>query len=81
MEKIRLFVNNPFNKVPYMSTYARIRKIIANTGEFNGKVIDTNFEKEAIGLLLIRHPFTRLYSSWSNRFSDKNAGIHCTSEL
>ena len=70
--KIKIFVpnNHQFTFVPYISFYARKRGQSDQNDENDDSAVA--WEQQATGLLLTRHPLTRLYSSWANRFSDKN---------
>ena len=75
---VKIFVSNnhQFTFVPYLSFYDRQVKYAEEEGHQglfkDGQVIDRDWESDAKGLILVRHPLTRLYSSWANRFSDRN---------
>lgn len=80
--KIKIFVpnNHQFSFVPYIWFYDKMRKDVLKTGKdfesFTNTLFDMAWEEEApVGMILTRHPLTRLYSSWANRFSSKNPVI------
>lgn len=81
---VKTFVHNVYESWPGFMEYRRLLEEKLK-GTYNLTGIgsrdlrslklknDRNWEKDAKGVILVRHPLTRLYSSWSNRFYKTHA--------